>query len=79
MWYRGGRLFAESQGQAKFYRRLLCEGDSQKQLTMMKALIQEGGKDVIFNIDPNQSPDAKPSPTCGKGQSLLRDPVEQAG
>ena len=26
----------------------------------MKALIQEGGKDVIFNIDPNQSPDAKP-------------------
>ena len=60
MWNRGGRLYAESQGQGKGYRTLLCEGDSEKQLTMMKALIQEGGKDVIFNIDPNQSPDAKP-------------------
>ena len=59
-WNRGGRLYAESQGQGKGYRTLLCEGDSEKQLTMMKALIQEGGKDVIFNIDPNQSPDAKP-------------------
>jgi ribose transport system substrate-binding protein len=59
-WNRGGRLYAESQGQGKGYRTLLCEGDSEKQLTIMKALIQEGGKDVIFNIDPNQSPDAKP-------------------
>jgi ribose transport system substrate-binding protein len=59
-WNRGGRLYAEAQGQGKGYRTLLCEGDSEKQLTMMKALIQEGGKDVIFNIDPNQSPDAKP-------------------
>jgi len=59
-WNRGGRVYAESVGQGKYYRALLCEGDSEKQLTLMKALIQEGGKDVIFNIDPNQSPDAKP-------------------
>ncbi len=59
-WNRGGRIFAESVGQGKYHRGLHCEGDSEKQLTLMKALIQEGGKEVIFNVDPNQSPDAKP-------------------
>jgi ribose transport system substrate-binding protein len=59
-WYRGGQLFAESIGQGKNHRGLHCEGDSEKQLTLMKALIAEGGTNVVFNIDPNQSPDAKP-------------------
>ncbi len=59
-WYRGGQLFAESIGQGKNHRGLHCEGDSEKQLTLMKALIAEGGQNVVFNIDPNQSPDAKP-------------------
>ncbi len=59
-WNRGGRIFAESIGQGKYNRALLCEGDSEKQLTLMKALIAEGGENVVFNIDPNQSPDAKP-------------------
>ena len=59
-WNRGGRIFAESIGQGPYNRALLCEGDSEKQLTLMKALIAEGGENVVFNIDPNQSPDAKP-------------------
>jgi ribose transport system substrate-binding protein len=59
-WFRGGRIFAESVGMGPYHRGLHCESDSEKQLTLMKALIQEGGKDVVFNIDPNQSPDAKP-------------------
>lgn len=59
-WYRGGRLFAESIGMGNYHRGLHCEGDSEKQLTLMRALISEGGKNVVFNIDPNQSPDAKP-------------------
>jgi len=59
-WNRGGRIFAESIGQGQYNRPLLCEGDSEKQLTLMKALIAEGGENVVFNIDPNQSPDAKP-------------------
>lgn len=59
-WNRGGRLFAESIGQGTYNRALLCEGDSEKQLTLMRALISEGGENVVFNIDPNQSPDAKP-------------------
>jgi ribose transport system substrate-binding protein len=58
-WYRGGRIFAESVGQGPYHRGLHCEGDSEKQITLMKALIQEGGQNVIFNIDPNQSPDAR--------------------
>lgn len=59
-WNRGGRIFAESVGMGKYYSALLCEGDSEKQLTLMKAVITKGGKDVVFNIDPNQSPDAAP-------------------
>lgn len=59
-WNRGGRIFAESIGQGKNYTALLCEGDSEKQLTLMKAILTKGGKDVVFNIDPNQSPDAAP-------------------
>ena len=58
-WYRGGRLFAESVGSGPLHRGLHCEGDSQKQLTLMQALIQESGGNVVFNIDPNESPDAK--------------------
>jgi ribose transport system substrate-binding protein len=59
-WYRGGRLFSESVGFGGGHRGLHCEGDSEKQLTLMRALISEGGQNVVFNIDPNQSPDAKP-------------------
>jgi ribose transport system substrate-binding protein len=71
-WNRGGRVYAESIGQGPSYRALLCEGDSDKQLTLMSALIQEaGGKggNVVFNIDPNQSPDAKPiADLCAENQ-----------
>ena len=71
-WNRGGRLYAESIQQGPNYRALLCEGDSEKQLTLMSALIQEaGGKggNVVFNIDPNQSPDAKPiADLCAENQ-----------
>jgi len=59
-WNRGGRIFAESVGMGPYYSALLCEGDSEKQLTLMKAILTKGGSDVVFNIDPNQSPDATP-------------------
>ncbi len=59
-WNRGGRIFAESVGMGEYYGALLCEGDSEKQLTLMKGMLTRGGKDVVFNIDPNQSPDAAP-------------------
>lgn len=58
-WYRGGRLFAESVGFGPGHRGLHCEGDSERQFTLMRSLISEGGKNVVFNCDPNQSPDAR--------------------
>ena len=62
-WNRGGRLFAESQGQGKGYRTLLCEGDSEKQLTIMKALIQgrqERRSSTSTPINPRRHPDRRP-------------------
>jgi ribose transport system substrate-binding protein len=58
-WYRGGRLFAESVASGPGHRGLHCEGDSEKQITLMRALISESGGNVVFNVDPNQSPDAR--------------------
>jgi len=59
-WNKGGRLFAEYIGMGKYYRCLLSEGNSEKQIDDIKALIAKAGKDVIFNIDPNQAPDCRP-------------------
>ena len=58
-WFKGGQMFADSVGMGAGHRGLHCEGDSEKQITLMRALIQEGGSNVVFNIDPNQSPDAR--------------------
>ncbi len=58
-WFQGGQMFADSVGQGPGHRGLHCEGDSELQITLMRALIQEGGQNVVFNIDPNQSPDAR--------------------
>lgn len=58
-WYRGGRLFAESVGYGEGHQGLHCEGDSERQITLMRSLISEAGENVVFNCDPNQSPDAR--------------------
>ena len=58
-WFKGGQMFADAVGQGAGHRGLHCEGDSQLQITMMRALIEEGGQNVIFNVDPNESPDAR--------------------
>lgn len=58
-WFRGGQMFADSIGQGANHRGLHCEGDSEKQVTLMRALIEEGGQNVVFNVDPNQAPDAR--------------------
>ncbi len=59
-WKEGGDLFAEEFGLADFHRVLLCEGSDEKQLDDIKALIATTGKDVVFSIDPNQSPNVRP-------------------
>jgi len=59
-WKLGGEMFAESLGMKEYHRTLLSEGNSEKQLDDIKALIAAAGKDVVFNVDPNQAPDVRP-------------------
>ncbi len=57
-WNLGGRIFAESVGAN--YVTLLTEGDSQKGLADINALLARTGGNMVLNVDPNQSPDASP-------------------
>ncbi len=57
-WNLGGRIFAESIGAN--YVTLLTEGDSQKGLADINALLAKTGGNMVLNVDPNQSPDAAP-------------------
>src|SRR5512147_1970332 len=51
-WNLGGRVFAESIGAN--YVTLLTEGDSQKGLADIKALLAKTGGNMVLNVDPNQ-------------------------
>jgi ribose transport system substrate-binding protein len=57
-WNLGGRIFAESIGAD--YVTLLTEGDSQKGLGDINALLARTNGNMCLNVDPNQSPDATP-------------------
>ncbi len=57
-WNEGGELYAEEINGV--HRVLLCEGSDEKQLDDIKALLATVGTDVVFNIDPNQSPNVTP-------------------
>lgn len=59
-WNVGGELFAEDMGLSDSYQVLLSEGDNTKQLDDIKALIAKAGKDVVFNVDPNEASNAVP-------------------
>jgi ribose transport system substrate-binding protein len=54
---KGGEDFAKSIG-AK-YETLVTEGNSEKGISDIKALLQRTGGKLILNVDPNDSPDAK--------------------
>ena len=51
------------------YQVLLYEGDSTKQIDDIKALLAKAGKNVVFNIDPNEAANARP----------IADMLEKAG
>jgi ribose transport system substrate-binding protein len=59
-WNDGGMLFAESLGLEDNYQVLLSEGDSTKQLDDIRALLARAGSDVVFNVDPNETANARP-------------------
>jgi ribose transport system substrate-binding protein len=58
VWARGGQAFADSVGGVHVIQ--TCEGSSEKQLNDIKALVAKAGKDVVFCIDPNESPNIIP-------------------
>src|SRR5262245_50976729 len=54
---KGGEDFAKTIG-AK-YETLVTEGNSEKGISDIKALLQRTGGKLILNVDPNDSPDAR--------------------
>lgn len=64
---KGGEDFAKSIG-AK-YETLVTDGNSEKGISDIKALLQRTGGKLILNVDPNDSPDAK----------VIVDEVKKAG
>ena len=66
-WFKGAQMFADSIGQGKTNRGLLCEGDSEKQLTLMKALIARGrqGRHLQHRPQPVARLPNR-SPTCAR-------------
>lgn len=64
---KGGEEFAKSVG-AK-YEVLVSEGNSEKSISDIKALLQRTGGKLIVNVDPNDSPDAR----------VIVDEVKKAG
>jgi len=59
-WIKGGEMFAESVGLGEYHVAQACQGSSEKQLNDIKALVAKTGGNVVFNIDPNESPDVVP-------------------
>lgn len=57
-WARGGQAAADFYGGVHVVQ--TCEGSSEKQVNDIKALIAKAGKDAVFCIDPNESPNVIP-------------------
>ena len=56
-WNKGGAAFAAAAGLD--YATLVTEGDSEKGIADIKAMIAKTGGDMVLNVDPNDSPDAR--------------------
>ena len=59
-WIAGGEMFAETVGLEDYLVNQACQGSSEKQINDIKALVAKTSGNVVFNIDPNQSPDVVP-------------------
>src|SRR6202163_770187 len=57
-WNQGGAAFAKSIGAE--YVTLVTEGNSEKGIADIRAIIQKTGGNMVLNVDPNDSPDARP-------------------
>ena len=57
-WNRGGAAFAKSVGAE--YVTLVTEGNSEKGVSDIRAILAKTGGNCAINVDPNDSPDARP-------------------
>ncbi|MDH3659396.1 MAG: sugar ABC transporter substrate-binding protein [Alphaproteobacteria bacterium] len=57
-WNQGGEAFANWAGAD--YATLVTEGNSEKGIADIKAMIAKTGGNMVLNVDPNESPDARP-------------------
>lgn len=57
-WNKGGEEFAKWAGAD--YVTLVTEGNSEKGIADIKAVIAKTGGNMVLNVDPNDSPDARP-------------------
>jgi len=57
-WAAGGEMFAKSVGCPQVIQ--TCEGSSEKQFNDIKALVAKTGGNVVFCVDPNESPNCVP-------------------
>lgn len=57
-WNQGGEAFAKWAGID--YVTLVTEGNSEKGIADIKAMIAKTGGNMVLNVDPNESPDARP-------------------
>ena len=57
-WNKGGEAFAKSVGAE--YVTLVTEGNSEKGVSDINAILAKTGGNCVLNVDPNDSPDARP-------------------
>ena len=57
-WNKGGEAFAKAVGAE--YVTLVTEGNSEKGIGDIKAILAKTGGNCVINVDPNDSPDARP-------------------
>src|SRR3954471_3317855 len=57
-WNKGGAAFAKAVGAD--YVTLVTEGNSEKGIADIKAILSKTGGNCVINVDPNDSPDARP-------------------
>jgi ribose transport system substrate-binding protein len=60
VWAKGGGAFAESVGLKDKHQVQTTEGDSEKGIAAIKAVLASSGKNAVINIDPNGPTDAVP-------------------
>jgi len=58
VWNQGGQAFAKSIGAE--YVTLVTEGNSEKGIADIRAIIAKTGGKMVLNVDPNDGPDARP-------------------